>query len=141
VSSAPHPIAAIRTAIRLLLDVDDPNTLPAAIMVAGAMTAWLTSGGDLAEHMGLAPGWHGAMRQRERDKALQELARRYFPTLSGRPLARALAAAARGYEARQWPGDRAARRRPDGRDGLLHDVAAHGGMPGEARVRQIIAAT
>src|ERR1700721_808177 len=115
--SAPGPIDALRRASTVLLDGADP----AAWRVARAIDAWLNDGGDFAAAMGMSPGWHSAMRQRERDAALRELALRHFPRQAGRGLARALVAAGQQYEACRWQRDRAARRRPDGQDGLLHD--------------------
>jgi hypothetical protein len=84
----------------------------------------------------MAPGWHSAMRQRQRDAALEELARAHFASLRGDPRARAMVAAATDYEARRWPRDRAAGRRPDGRDGLFFDVLSVGRMPGREMLRK-----
>lgn len=139
-ASAPitHPIAALRAVRTLLLTHDGLDAFQAAALVARAIDDWLMNGGDFAAVLGMAPGWHSALRQRERAAALRELADRYFPTLTGRALARALATAGRDYEARRWARNRAARHRPDGQDGLLHDIATHGGMPTEETLRKCI---
>ncbi len=131
-----NPIAALRHALAVLLKHGGKDAVPAA----RAIETWLIDGGDFAQALGMAPGWHSAMRQRERDRAIGELARHHFAHLTGRPLARAVAAAGEHYEARAWPRNKAARHRPDGRDGLLHDVAVHGGMPCESHLRRLLAA-
>jgi hypothetical protein len=130
----PIPITALRAVRALVLDQNDTTLLP----VAWAIDAWLSGGGDFAEALGLAPGWHSALRQRQRDEALRELATRHFPGLCGRPGARAMVAAATDYETRRWPRDRAAGRRPDGADGLLFDVLTLGRIPAEEMLRKCI---
>ena len=128
------PITALRRASAMLLEHGGADVWP----VAQAIETWLAEGGDFAAALGLAPGWHSAMRQRERDRAIGELARQHFHTLTGRPLARALAAEGQRYEAGGgWRRNKATQDRPDGRDGLLHDIATHGGMPGESHLRRL----
>jgi hypothetical protein len=129
------PIAALRAARDVLLMHGTADVVP----VARAIDEWLAAGGDFAVALGMASNWHSTLRMRERDRALRELAARHFSDLTGRALARALAAAGRQYEARCWSRDGAALRRPDGRDGLLHDIAAHGGMPSEGHLRRMFA--
>jgi hypothetical protein len=130
----PLPITALRAVRALVLEQTDPTLLP----VAWAIDAWLSGGGDFAEALGLAPGWHAALRQRGRDAALRELATRYFPGLCGRRLARELVAAGLDYETRGWPRDRDDGRRPDGADGLLYDVLTLGPMPAAEMLRKCI---
>jgi hypothetical protein len=130
----PDPIVAVRAARDLLLLHGDA----AVLAVARALDEWMARGGDFARALGLAGGWHSALVQRERDKALRELADRYFPALTGRALAHALGAAGHEYESRQFPKHYAARFRPDGRNGLLYDVALLGGMPCEETIRKRI---
>ena len=84
-----NPIAALRHALAVLLKHGGKDAVPAA----RAIETWLIDGGDFAQALGMAPGWHSAMRQRERDRAIGELARHHFAHLTGRPLARAVAAA------------------------------------------------
>ncbi len=127
-------IAALRRARAALLANQDPTVL----LVACAFDDWLSGGGDFAAHLGLAPWWHSSLRIRERDAALRELARRHFPGLCGRKLARALVAAIRDYEAHRWPRDHAARARPDGADGLMYDALCRGPIPGEEMLRKCI---
>jgi hypothetical protein len=76
----PVPITALRAVRALVPDQNDTTLLP----VAWAIDAWLSGGGDFAEALGLAPGWHSALRQRQHDEALRELATRHFPGLCGR---------------------------------------------------------
>lgn len=130
---APAPIAALRAVRNLLIDQPDAALLP----VAWAIDDWLASGGDFAVALGLAPGWHSALRQRQRDAALRELTR-YFPDLCGRRLAKAITDAASDYETRRWPRDRTDRRRPDGKDGLFFDLLTLGRMPTEETLRKCI---
>jgi hypothetical protein len=131
--STPAPITALRAVRDLLIDHQDATLLP----VAWAIDDWLANGGDFALSLGLAPGWHSALRQRQRDAALRDLTG-YFPDLCGRRLAKALADAASDYEGRRWPRDRADRRRPDGMDGLIYDVLTLGRMPTEETLRKCI---
>lgn len=126
------PIDALRRASAVLLDSADPP----AWRVAEAIDLWLAEGGDFATALGMAPGWHSALRLRERDAALRELAMVHFAALRGDPRAKAMVAAAADYEAWRWPSDRASRRRPDGRDGLFFDVLSHGRMPGREMLRK-----
>ena len=126
------PIADLAAAMNEMLASDDP----ACWRVAGAIELWLRTGGDFAAAMGMAPGWHSAHRQRERDGALRELARTNFPDLCGRPLANAVWQLIAGYEARRWPSDRAAGHRPDGAAGLAHDVLNSGPAPSLPTVRK-----
>jgi hypothetical protein len=92
-AGALHPVDALRRAVVLLLELDDA----AALTVARALDDWLATGGDFAAHMAMAPGWYTSLRLRERALILNELARSHFPGLQGRPLARAVAAAAFAY--------------------------------------------
>jgi hypothetical protein len=126
------PINALRRASAVLLDSADP----AAWRVAQAIDAWLNQGGDFASALGMATNWHSALRLRQRDAALRELALVHFASLRGDPRARAMVAAAADYEARRWPRDRASWRRPDGRDGLFFDVLSQGRMPGREMLRK-----
>jgi hypothetical protein len=130
----PHPVEAVQRAVQILLEQPDP----AAARLAWALDAWLATGADLAECLGMARGWHAAWRQGQRDRALREMAARYFPALGGRPLARRVADAVAAYAARSWPRDRAARRRPDGLNGLAYDTLLAGPMPTEETLRKCI---
>ena len=131
--SAPTPIAALRAVRDLVIDHQDAALIP----IAWAIDDWLANGGDFAAALGLAPGWHSALRQRQRDATLRDLAQ-YFPGLCGRALAKAIATAASDYETRRWSRDRTARRRPDGKDGLLFDLLTMGRMPTEETLRKCI---
>ncbi len=127
------PIDALRLVRDLVLEQPDRGLWP----IAAAIDDWLASGGDFALALGLAPGWHAALRQRHRDATLRSLVL-YFPGLCGRGLAKAMAIAAADYESRRWPRDRADRRRPDGKDGLLFDLLMMGHMPAEETLRKCI---
>ncbi len=136
--SAPHPLDALRTVRDLLLAVEDPEAQPAALVVVGAIDAWFAEGGDFAAHLGLAPGWHSAMRQREQRRAIREAAERHFGGMSCHKQARAMAAAALAYETTRWPQDRAARHRPDGLSGCLFDILSAGPMLAAETLRKCI---
>ncbi len=127
------PLDALRAARAVLREHGGEDVMP----VAWAIDAMLAHGIDFAMALGLAPGWHGAQRQRQRDRALRALAERYAP-LTGRPLAKQLASDASRYERTRWPRDRSERRRPGGADGLLYDVLSLGPMPAEETLRKII---
>lgn len=129
----PAPVAALRAVRNLIVDQGGTEILA----VAAAIDLWLAQGGDFACALGLAPGWHSALRQRQREEILRELVRT-FPGLRGRPMARAIADAASDYETRRWARDRAARRRPDDRDGWLYDLLVMGPIPAEATLRKCI---
>jgi hypothetical protein len=128
------PITAVRSARAVLLACDDVAVLP----VVRAFDTWLADGGDFAAALGMAPGWHSALRQKERDAALSGMAARYFACLCGIRLAREIAAAGLDYETRRYPRDRTTGRRPDGMDGYLFDIALNGGMPGIETLRKRI---
>jgi hypothetical protein len=88
----------------------------------------------------LLPGWRSEARRRDRDAALLHLARQHFPSLEGREVARAVAAAARRYEGTSWSRDRRAQRRPDGLNGDLFDVLSFSSMPSVGTLRRIFKA-
>jgi hypothetical protein len=131
--TVPNPITALRAVRDMLVNEADAAMLPVAV----AIDNWLMTGGDFATALGLAPGWHSALRQWQRDATVGELAR-HFSGICGRPLARAMTAAAADYETRRWPRDRATRRRPDGMDGLFFDLLSMGGIPSEHTLRKCI---
>lgn len=66
---------------------------------------------------------------------LSELAMRYFPGLRGRPLARAVTKAVAGYERRRKAAS-TPDGRPDGLDGLLHDLLRYGPLPSIETLRR-----
>jgi hypothetical protein len=133
VASPADTIGRIDRVVAILMAAGDDD----ATWAAGVFADW--KGGTPFDHAaGLADGWRPALRQGERNAALRELATRYFPDLRGSARARAMARAGRNYEATQWLKNEAARFRPDGKDGLLHDVASHGGMPGWELLRKSI---
>ena len=126
------PLDALRAARDALVEHPDP----AILTVVSAIDLWLAEGGDFAGALGLGATWHSALRMRERDAALGALAQQHYPDLTGRALARALVAAGRQYKTCCWSMNAD---RPDGRNGLLHDIAARGGMPSEGHLRRIFA--
>lgn len=126
------PLSDLAAATNVLLASDDP----ACWRVARAIDMWLRTGGDFAAAMDMAPGWHSAHRQRQRDTALREMAAKYFPALAGRKLACAVWQLIAGYEGRRWPIDKAAGHRPDGATGLAHDVLNTGPAPSLPTVRK-----
>ena len=128
------PLSDLAAATNVLLASDDP----ACWRVAAALELWLRTGGYFAAAMDMAPGWHSAHRQRQRDGALRELARTNFPGMCGRPLANAVWQLIAGYEARGWPSDRASGHRPDGATGLAHDVLNAGPAPSLPTVRKCL---
>ena len=126
-------IGTIRGAVAALAEVAPPSALP----LVQALSDWLADGIDLAATLGLPQGWRADYRRASRDKMLHDLAGRYFPTLAGRPLACAVALAARRYQGSSWPRDRKSRRRPDGLPGMLFDILSVGEMPGVERLLQL----
>jgi hypothetical protein len=74
----------------------------------------------------LYPGWRQARRIEKRGRLLVHLVG-YFPTLTGRRLTAAVAAAIAGIN------------RPTGADGHIHDLLALGKLPGPEHLRKLIA--
>jgi hypothetical protein len=126
-------IQRIERAVGIMLTMDDVD-----VTWLGRIVADWKGGLPFDRAAGLADGWQRTWHQGQRNAALRELATRYFPDLRGSARARAMARAGRNYEATQWLKNKAARFRPDGKDGLLHDVATHGGMPGWELLRKSI---
>lgn len=132
--STPAPITALRAVRDLLIDQPDASLWP----VAAAIDTWLAAGdGDFAAALGLPPGWHSALRRRQRNDVLCEVARRRFPALNPSAAALALLRASRRYEGTSWPRDRKSGRRPDGINGDIFDVLSLGEMPCERILRSL----
>lgn len=131
-AATPHPIDALRMVQAALLEREDP----ASAMVANAIAAMVDDGLGFEEAMNLVPGWRSAARLRARDAALLGIAARR-PGLSYRALAAEVETTCRRYEATAWPRDRDNDRRPDGLHGLLFDLLAAGGPPGNRHLRNI----
>lgn len=125
-------VGRLRTAVLILAEHGAGD-------VGQALSMWLDGGTSITFEAacGLPADRRSRARLVERDGLLLCVATRWFPHLRGRPLADAVAAAARRYEGSAWPRDRRAHRRPDGIQGDLFDVLLVGEMPGEARLRQI----
>jgi hypothetical protein len=131
----PDPMAAIGRAVRVLAESGDPE----AVLVAEALERWRAGNECLEVALGRAPGLRAAWHLRQRDMALRDLARRYYPGVKGRELAAAVHCAVRRYEASPaWPRDRNARHRSDGEAGAAYDVLMHGELPGVEHLRKVV---
>ena len=127
-----HPLDALRQVRDMLLERTDP----ASAKVERAIYRMLHEGIDFESALGLASTWRSVARTRRRDEALRRLAAEYFPTLSGRPRARAMAAVYRAYAEHRLSADLIAEHPPAGEPGLLFEIATNGGMPGEESLRK-----
>jgi hypothetical protein len=131
--SSPSAIAArLRAAAANLAERGDVAT-------AEAVLTWLDGDASvtLEAALGLPPDGRMRARLENRDTLLIALARRHFPTLTGRRLADAVALAGSRYAGSSWTRDRRSGRRPDGLNGDLFDILSAGEIPGDARLRQI----
>jgi hypothetical protein len=106
---------------------------------ATAMALVLAPGTTLSfeEALGLRGNWCTRVRCEAQADILRYIAGRHFPTLVGRPRAKAVDKAGRNYETTSWPRDHKAKRRPDGLRGDFYDVLSWGPLPGKSRLRQI----
>ena len=121
-----------RLVIRLAADKDED-----AAWLGDAIEMWL-GGVQWEGALGLGPHWRTELARARRNRAIAELLQ-YFPAMSIRQRAKAIAQAVRRYETTGWKRDRQSRRRPDGVRGAVYDLLAIGaGVPDECQLRRII---
>jgi hypothetical protein len=102
-----------------------------------AVEMWL-GGVQWEAALGLGPHWRIELVRAQRNRAIAELLR-YYPVVSIRQRAKAVAQAVRRYEPTGWKRDRQSGRRPDGARGALYDLLAIGAeIPDECQLRRII---
>jgi hypothetical protein len=107
--------------IEALIVVAGVHGSAAALRAAAALRMWLDTNLSLEESLGRAPGWRSGWRRARRDKMLAAWAHKWFPGMSGSPLAKKiLGAAARA---------RRMRSRPDGMLGEVFDIVKLGNFP------------
>ena len=135
--------------------------MPSALDIMEQLAAWATALADagrpdgekallivrndgvdsLPAAMNAPWNWRTAAQHQARDDAIRALHAQHFSQLVGRAAARAVAAVLSRYEAVGWLRDSRTHRRPDGVAGACYDVLdADAHAPGEARIRQILAA-
>jgi hypothetical protein len=116
---------------------------PDAVYIAEALRLWLSStdGVNLEAALGVSPTWRSGRLRARRDALICEVAT-YFPHLSGRPLAYAMAKRIASYETRAWQRDRRSGNRRSGLPGLLFDLLALGApLLSEGSIRALMAKT
>lgn len=132
-------ISALERAVLHLAQTGDESHA----VVADAIALWLRDGGsDLSfdAALSLPWGWRRPHRIEKRNQMLRDLARRHWPELSGRALARKISTTARRYEAGAFARHRQTGR-PDGLQGDLFDVLSVEPLPGEEGLRKIFCAS
>jgi hypothetical protein len=135
----PQPPPSPMEDIAALIHAGAKSADPRAIRAAEGLDRWRAGNECLEVALGRAPGLRAAWHLRQRDMALRDLARRYYPGVKGRELAAAVHCAVRCYETSPArPRDRDARHRPDGIAGAAYDVLMHGELPGVEHLRKVV---
>jgi hypothetical protein len=114
-----------------LIELAGISGYEAAVRAAGALRMWLDGNQLLEECLGKAAGWRSGRRRALRDEMLGALAAKWFPGMSGSPLAKEILAAAKCA--------RRAQRRPDGMIGEVHDIIRLGNFPDFEFLRKFFA--
>ena len=101
---------------------------PTLLYIADAWAIWIGARDSVTfeDAVGVARNCRSARRRRRRDAIYIEIARTFFPNLTGLPCAREIVTAIDHYQTSTWRHDRDNCRRPAGANGLIFDLLSLG---------------
>lgn len=118
------PISDLRYVRRLCV----ADGAPAALRVVHSIDLIIEARAPADKALNLTSTSVSADRLKRRRQALKELALVHFPHVLGEERAKQIDKAGRDYKQFRWPKDQKTGIRPDGHDGLFHDLMVCGGL-------------